>query len=418
MRLRLTAALVFALATVLGLAPAAAAWEPSEGAVFNSPEGKPKAKWRIITHVEKTIRNTPKGETILIASYLFDRKQSVDAMIDAHKREVHVQVVLDGEYGRTHQARRLGRVLNRDNKPNLPKEDDPARWGPDESFLVYCQGSCRGGGDATNNHAKIYAFSKVGQARNVVMVSSSNLNGGGAKNGWNDLYTVVGKPAEGFDPEAEPDVYGAYVRIHREMAQDTRLDNDRMVEHTHGIYTSRFFPTVRSGRDVDPVYQDLQKVRCTGATGGAGRNGRTLINVAMFWWSGTRGKYLAQKLINLDRRQGCDVRVIYGAPGREVAKMLKTSAARGQIKLWDSRHDRNGDGKMDLRTHSKYMLINGRFGADSSSWRVHTGSQNWGKGSMFGGDENTLNVESRAAYGQYLGNWNFVRKTGSRRIGR
>jgi hypothetical protein len=46
---------------------------------------------------------------------------------------------------------------------------------------------------------------------------------------------------------------------------------------------------------------------------------------------------------------------------------------------------------------------------DTSSWRVHAGSQNWVNLSDHA-DENTLNIESRVAYAQYLRNWGQVRK--------
>ncbi len=62
------------------------------------------------------------------------------------------------------------------------------------------------------------------------------------------------------------------------------------------------------------------------------------------------------------------------------------------------------------------MLINGHYGRDRSAWRVHTGSQNWGK-SLRAGDENTLNIASRRAYREYIANWRFLAKRAARRVG-
>jgi hypothetical protein len=232
------------------------------------------------------------------------------------------------------------------------------------------------------------------------MVSSSNLNRGGATLGWNDLYEADGKAA----------MVARYAAIHAEMARDTP-SGDRYQEYHVGIFTLRFYPKPKGG---DPVMSDLSKVRCHGATGGAGRGGRTAINVSMFAWNNDRGTAIAKKLISLDR-DGCQVSVIYGAPSRAVRDLLMGSARRGGIKLWDSRMDRNGDGVFDLRVHHKYMLINGSYGGDHSSWRVHTGSQNWGRGTLRGGDENTLTIASRGAYRQYIANWDHV-AANSRRI--
>ncbi len=75
------------------------------------------------------------------------------------------------------------------------------------------------------------------------------------------------------------------------------------------------------------------------------------------------------------------------------------------------------DGQVDLRVHSKYLLINGNYKSDSSAWQVTTGSQNWSGGSLRGGDEVTLSINSRFAYSQYMGNFNDIRRLGTRRVG-
>ena len=101
------------------------------------------------------------------------------------------------------------------------------------------------------------------------------------------------------------------------------------------------------------------------------------------------------------------------------SSLLRAASARnGRVKLWDSRHDRDGDGLVDLRVHHKYMLISGRYGDDRSAWRVHTGSQNWGRGTLRMGDDNTVNIASRRIYRQYHANWRMVAHGGARRVGR
>ncbi len=399
--------IVCAWVALAAWAPSAAAWEPAGGGVFNDPQGGFAARWRIIHHVDEAIRRAPSGARILISSYLMDSVSSADALIRAHARGVQVQIVLDGDQGSTTVSRRVAGVLNADNvdpETGEPYRDDNGNalpWGPDRSFLVFCRGSCRGDRSMTNNHSKFYLFSQSGTARNVMMVSSSNLNRGGAGRGWNDLFTVKRNPA----------MFRDYASIFTEMAQDTPLDGDRFREFVRGRYTSRFFPlTVYR----DPVLEDLAKVRCRGATGGSGRRGRTAIHIAMFAWLNERGARIARRVVELDNR-GCDVSVVYGAPSHTVVDILKRSARRGGVRLWDSRHDLNRDGVADLRTHQKYMLINGVYGADTSSWRVHTGSQNWG-GTLMNGDDVTINIVGRMAYGQYLANWRSIARYGSRRI--
>jgi hypothetical protein len=253
----------------------------------------------------------------------------------------------------------------------------------------------------TNNHSKFYLFSQTGTAGHVVMTSSSNLNREGAIRGWQDLYVVKGRPG----------MFGDFAGIHAEMAEDTSGDGDPFREFVRTPFTYRFFPTTG---DRDPRLEDLSRVRCRGATGGAGRNGRTALNIAMFAWGGERGKLLAERLVELDNH-GCDVSVIYGAPRKEVTDILKRSARRGGIKLWDSRFDHNRDGVVDVRVHQKYTLISGVYAGDTSSWRVHAGSLNW-QGALNRGDDFSINIARRAAYRQYLDNWRYIARYGARRI--
>lgn len=397
----------FVAALVMGTLVATPAWAdftPTPGAIFNRPNGTYEARYRLMTYVDHAIDNTRTGQTILISTYLLDRQTSVDKLIAARNRGVAVQVILDHLIA-THQSARLMRALNADNdKPSPPDLTgaDP-RGGPDNSYAYQCRGSCRGGGG--NMHTKFFAFSQTGTSQYVVMVSSANLNRGGATLGWNDLYTMAGRKA----------IFDRYAAIHAEMRDDTALDNDSYIAYQNGRYLSRFFPMKTASRYTDPTMKDLDKVHCQNASGGAGTYGRTAINVAMFRWGGTRGMYLARRLLEL-QTHGCVISIIYGAPSRDVAAVLKNAAHAGRIRLYDSRFDRNGDGYFDLRVHSKYMLISGHFGADTSSWQVFTGSQNWGFASLADGDELEINIAGHGAYTSYRNNWETIRTYGSRRI--
>jgi hypothetical protein len=388
-------------------APAAAAWEPLGGAVFNNPNGTLAEQWRVLHTVEQAIRNAPSGSRVLLSTFLFDIPTVAEALVEAHARQVRVQVVLDGDDADTPESRLVASVVNDDNidpetgEPPVDAEGNELPWGPDHSFVVFCEGSCRGEGGSTNNHSKFYLFSQTGTARHVVMTSSSNLNQAGAVRGWNDLYVVKGRPG----------MFSDFAAIHAEMAEDTSGDDDPFREFVREPFTYRFFPTTG---DRDPRLEDLSRVECRGATDGAGLNGRTTINVAMFAWGGERGKLLAERLVELDNL-GCDVSVIYGAPRKEVADILKTSARQSGIKLWDSRVDQDRDGVVDVRVHQKYTLISGVYAGDTSSWRVHAGSLNW-QGALQQGDDFSINIARRATHLQYLDNWQYIAMYGARRI--
>lgn len=396
---RLVGGLVVALVLALVAAPAAHAYEPKPGGIFNDPDFSSfREKWRLMQHVDKAINRSRRGSEILISTYLLDRKQSVNALIRARNRGVHVQVVMDAGIN-SHQADRLMRALNRDNGRLV--NGKRVRGGPDRSYAMKCKGSCRAKGG--NNHTKFFAFSHTGTARNVVMVSSANLNKGGALKGFNDLFTMVDRPV----------VYNHYALIHDEMADDTASDGDSYRVFHDGRFTSRFFPMKRASRANDPVMNDLAKVRCRAARNTPDR--RTRIDVAMFAWGDTRGEYIARRLVNL-ARDGCRVNLIYGAPSKPIAAYLKKRArSMASLSLWDSRHDRNNDGFSEIRCHAKYMLIRGRFAGKSSAFQVFTGSQNWGHGSLGRGDELQLGIASIPAWYDYHRNWLEIMRNSERK---
>ena len=385
-------AVVVSILVVFAFAPVAVAYAPSDGPIFNRPKGKEQARFHIINHVERAISHTHRGATILISTFLMDRRVTADRLIAAHRRGVHVKVIMDDGID-SRPSRRLARVLGKNQKK--------------KSFAVFCHNSCRG--TRGQMHSKYYAFSSTGRSRNVVMVSSANLNNGGARLGWNDLVTVTRKPS----------FYKKFRRIHKQMARDRPVQppGARHVVHKSGRFTSQFLPKPGVRRATDPVYKAMSRIHCRGVRRGAGRRGRTAVNVSMFWWSGERGMYLARRLLAL-RRDGCIISVTYGAPSNKVAAVLRRAAWRGRIALYDSREHRNNDGKVDLRVHTKYMLVNGHYGRDRSSWQVITGSANWVSGSLTGGDEVMLKIASRPAYVRYIANYNDVRQHGARKIGR
>jgi phosphatidylserine/phosphatidylglycerophosphate/cardiolipin synthase-like enzyme len=428
----LAAATVVPLLVSLISAPPASAWEPVETATFNvpAPWGTAPQKNAIIRKVEQAINRTPAGQTILIATYLLDRRSSVDALIDACKRGVSVRVILDGQIV-SGSSKRLVSALNGDNirrtsdgwtqprtrrcgRPfatnarTAPLSDlelarsvaDPSAasptWGKDQSYVKKCDGSCRGNG--ANMHAKFYAFSRTGTAANVVIISSSNLNDGGAGRGWNDMYTFKRRPKS----------FALYQKLHREMTQDDEGDDGGKVQLVDGRYTTRIFPWTGISRREDPVIRDLNKVGCHGA------NGRTRVHVSMFFWKGKRGNFIATKLLDL-ARQRCEVSIIFGAPSRQIADRLRKAARAGLISLYDSRWWIDEDEEVDVRTHSKYVLVNGRYGGDPQSWQVMTSTANWVPGSLRRCDENSLNIRSASAWRAYKANWDTV-KAHSRRI--
>jgi hypothetical protein len=127
----------------------------------------------------------------------------------------------------------------------------------------------------------------------------------------------------------------------------------------------------------NPQADQLEKVRCHGATGGTGtRDGRTRIRIAVAGWFDTYGQEIADRLRVLWDR-GCDVRIVTTLAGRGVNQTLKAGTGRGPVPIRQLAWDANGDGIPDKYLHQKSMAISGVFGADTSASVVFTGSPNW-----------------------------------------
>ena len=69
-------------------------WKAYEGAFFNNPH-VPSQRYRIERRLLDTLRHVPKGETVRIALYSFDRIPVANAIIAAHKRGVRIQMLLN-----------------------------------------------------------------------------------------------------------------------------------------------------------------------------------------------------------------------------------------------------------------------------------------------------------------------------------
>ena len=438
---------LLAILLPLALMPVPAnSYEPGPAVTYNVPNpwGSSLENTRIVRSVEEAFRNVrptrkDPNPIILVTGYLFDRKKSADALIDACRRGVSVRVIIDRDVASS-PSRKLITALNADNVRDRDRngiaDNDPragrcnrplpadqgglrqrgdaiptmtareanrsileptgrnVTWGRDGSYVLKCSGSCRGGAEA-NMHSKIYAMSHSGTANNVVMTSSSNLNAGGANTGWNDLVVMKNRPK----------TFQFMVRIHKLMTAQKRAGR-KLIELKDGPYTTRIFPMIGVGKDRDPLMVDLRKVRCTSAFG------PTQLYIQQFWWNGHRGNYIWDKIHSL-ARNGCKVHVIFGAVDSGLLRRMK-AARSGNFEIWDSRWDSDdADGCVNTRTHMKNIAIRGTYGKNHKYAGVWTGTANWATGSLTKGDENTLNIRSASMYRQYVQRWKVVKSHSS-----
>jgi hypothetical protein len=391
---------VVLLATVLlagSGAAAAAAYTPDQGAAFNNPFGTREARNRLAVKLRDTIASVPRHSVIRIAVYSFDRRDLGDALVAACNRHVAVQVVINDNWI-SGQVKRLQRRLGTNIDPRWndrcnprTKPEDPTSTKqpyPEPSFMKVCYRACRLGGPG-NQHMKIYMFSQAGSADNVIMVGSNNMTYYAANTHWNDMFTVSGRPA----------MFASYSTVYRQLAEDKKVAQPYLV-FTHGDLTTEFGPLQDVPRSQDPVARRLAGVTCR-AIGGTGRNGHTEIRIAMYAWSGDRGRYLAHRVADL-RRKGCIVRAILSGARKDVKRVLREGGV--QIRSADLDLDNNdetgfGETPWEHFTHEKWMALNGTW--NGAPYRVvWTGSENWSNKSLHN-DEVTLQIPRAGAHRAY-----------------
>ena len=364
------------LSSLLGPVSQASAREyaPAPGAIFNYPRSGHEPSLRIINHVLQAILHTPRGATIQLASYSYDRTDLTNALIKAHQRGVNVQMVLNDNIV-TRETKRLRGIIGA----------NPDR----RSFVLVCRFSCRG--VRGNQHMKFFLFSRTGPASNVVMVGSSNLTTFAAFNQWNDMVTFT-------EERALHDLYaGMFVQLARD-----RLVQHQKVRRTIGNIESTFTGQQSVTARTDLVIQRLNKVSCVAAAG-TGQAGRTVIRISAYGWHGSRGVYIANKVASL-KRQGCNIRIIVSGANRDVRKILRTA----EIPLRSASYDIDDEGVINMYDHLKYMTVDGTY-AGKATAAVWTGSENWSDQS-FRNDEVVVQVSRRSLHSRYIANFKYMWK--------
>ena len=235
---------------------------------------------RILRTIEAAIDGTCPGgcevlgqETILGFHHLDGPRADREQVIAAHNRGVNVQIVMDSAITAP-ASDRLVEALgpadkNGDHRVNAA-DIDPLT-GRSRASRSSARTSRRGGWGS--NHDKFYAFTHTGDTSNVVI---GNLNYGGALAGWNDLYAIT----------EHPDVYDLYRRVHGEMAEDdprtwtaSRSSASTSRSPRAAIHPPVLPPEARRPRP-RPDVPAADKIRCKGATDGAGAGGRTVVKIA------------------------------------------------------------------------------------------------------------------------------------------
>ncbi|HEU5038416.1 MAG TPA: phospholipase D-like domain-containing protein [Nocardioides sp.] len=376
-----------------GAAAAAAAkkrWAPVTGGFFNDPWGDQEAKYRIERQVVGAIRHARKGSYIRIAVYSFDRTNVAKALINAHERGVHVQV-LHNDHLYTKAMKMLKHALgtNRGKK----------------SWDYTCKTGCRSVQGVM--HDKVYLFEHTGSARDVVMTGSANMMRNATVHQFNDL--LVQKDV--------PKLYDTLVQLFRQLKKDRTAKPIYWHRAVGKKYQLWVLPHPRTTAKNDPIMNVLRPVRCQGATGGTGINGRTKIRVSMHAWNGDRGAWIAKRLRHLFAN-GCNVKVMWALAGSKMKKTIGTDTKRGRIRRHANGYNTDCDpeNQVDMYSHQKYMTISGHYGKDRSTSLVLTGSSNWTHSGV-SGDEIILSARGKRLVKQWNRNFDHIWTKRSRPVG-
>lgn len=314
---------------VSSVAAAPGRYTPREGTLHNNPLGTRAAQYRLFRHINRSIRSSPPGSYIRFAVFSFSDTRTAKNLIAAHRRGVHVQLVFNG-HAMYDAEKRLRRAFGTNRHRR--------------SYTIFCKGTCRSG--RGEMHAKVYQFSRAGNARFVTMIGSNNMTTHNAERQWSDLTTLIGAGR----------VYKVTWRWFYQLTKDRPVRAPRIATHQHGVGL-QFLPHSVAAHG-DPVLRALQPVRCAPA--------RTQVRISMHAWFGPRGRRIADRVAQL-ARQGCLVRVFHGeAFGSKIRRTLARSGVRIATS-WAP----------GVKTHQKLLVVNGRYGSNPSARHAWTGSHNW-----------------------------------------
>lgn len=361
----------------------AAGYSPAQGPLFNNPTGSTAQQAAITDELERMIVASPKGAVIRIATFSLTLQSFSDKLVAAHQRGVYVRILMD-DHAVTPQWRQLEAVL-----------------GADSSALSYarlCRGGCMTQTEGSALHAKLYMFSTAGSAKRVAVVSSSNPTRSQQVNGWNNAYVSIGNDT----------MYKAYISYFNAMVAGSNgnLDSNYYWSQLGGQEKAYFSPRRDAGAASDTILSVLGNISCSGAASGYGSNGKTTIKVDMHFWTGNR-MTIAKKLWQLDN-SGCVVQVVYHNANTNknvLAELSKAGGRYGGPSLLDSERDSNGDGKADVWTHNKTVLISGVYVGNVRAKVVFAGSHNFTHAALYQNNDILLRLTDDSVYDAYANNF-------------
>ena len=351
---------------------------PHVGAKFNHWNIKSRRN-TIRRHMLRTINSTPRGATIRWMVFSFGDWGMYHALVRARDRGVSVQVL--GNYmNQVNWApwRRLQASLGtRKTKPGK----NPERI----SWARQCVRSCRGWGG--NLHVKLYLFSQVATATNVVMYGS-----------WNPTWVANERQWNHLDTRRDAATYQQYLAIFHQAKRDRPFGyahwNSGGMEHM-------MFPRPHTHARSDPLNRELGKISCVSPPDSDGVTHATVIRVGMYVFGGSRGTWMAKRIRSL-WDHGCNVSIIYGFMSDRALSILYSRSGRGRIPMKQAMKVENGLPYRYL--HDKFVAVSGVYDGRPGSSIVWAGSTNFSN-LGFSADDVTVRSMIPAVTRAYFADW-------------
>lgn len=336
---------------------------PLFGVPASSKKSDPSLKNELIRMVNKA----PPKARIRATFYMASLTDFAEALLQAHKRGVHVQILLDNAWKKTPGGSEFKHKLESKLGKNLI--------------------SCSHGGCMAwkgNNHNKFMTISetvdpKGKKIKNVSIQLSSNMTSGQLKK-YQDMLVI----------ENDPDIYGHYFQYWQDLAQ--QKENYNYMNQPNGTTRSRFANiTVFSSSSktgYDPVLHELKKVaHC--------RPSRDRVDLAHSLASFDFAQLYIKELKRI-KKLGCDIHIILNdSTDPKLIRLIRDYKLRLTLLQ---------PGK-DSRFHSKILLIHAQFRSGNkleTRKLVFAGSRNLGLNSLVRNDDTTIRVRGVKTYTSYV----------------
>lgn len=388
-RLRRFGVAALAVTVAAGLTTGAyTAWaddyEPVEHAVFTDPNGGDEGHRALANELMGLIAHADEGSTVQLAVYRFKDTAIADELVAAADRGVDVRVLVPD---------RSTDKINVNVRAIL--EDGLGRDNSSGSYITYCspteeikRNPCISSSSDGLMHSKFATFSSVSGKKDIVFVSSGNLN---LQTYWNNAVVAVERPV----------LYGEYSGYFEDLELAERASDNYGAERPDaddGPFRSYFFP--RSDRNI--FVDVLDNADCS-ATGLPTESGRTEINIAVLIFT---DRAVVDKLRQMGAA-GCEIKVAYmdSWVSDYVDDALQTAASEGSIESWYVPDTPEADKKA---IHSKYLTIEGVYYNDNVRKLVWAGSLNYSEKAQRIYDETVIRIEDDTFFAGYHDNFETI----------